>query len=49
VDINDPHNIIAHNVTGTEYLYAPLYPWLAKKHFAVTAVDRYGNESGAAR
>jgi uncharacterized lipoprotein YddW (UPF0748 family) len=49
VDISDPHNIIAHNVTGTEYLYAPLYPWLAKRHFAVTAVDRYGNESGAAR
>jgi hypothetical protein len=48
VDTSDPHNIIAHNVVGCEYLYAPLYPWQAKRYFAVTAVDRYGNESDAA-
>ena len=29
--------------------YAPILPWNAKKHFAVTAVDRYGNESTAAQ
>jgi uncharacterized lipoprotein YddW (UPF0748 family) len=47
VDISDPHNIVAHNVIGTEYLYAPLYPWQSRKYFAVTAIDRYGNESEA--
>ena len=44
VDTSDPGNIIAQGVRGTEYLYAPLYPWQRKLYFAVTAVDRYGNE-----
>ena len=45
VDTNDPANIIAQRVQGTEYIYAPIFPWNRKTRFAVTAIDRYGNES----
>ena len=47
VDINRPENIVAQNIRETSYVYAPILPWNAKKHFAVTAIDRYGNESTA--
>ena len=47
VDTNNPHNIIATNVRGTEYIYSSLYPWVHTPYFAVSAVDRYGNESPA--
>jgi uncharacterized lipoprotein YddW (UPF0748 family) len=45
VDTSDPRNIVACNVTATELIYTTLVPWQYKRHFAVTAVDRYGNES----
>ena len=47
VDTSRPENIVAQNIRETSYIYAPILPWNAKKHFAVTAVDRYGNESVA--
>ena len=47
VDINRPENIVAQGIRETSYIYAPILPWNAKKHFAVTAIDRYGNESEA--
>ncbi len=47
VDTTRPENIIAQGIRGTEYVYAPLLPWDRKVHFAVTAVDRYGNEGEA--
>ncbi len=47
VDTGNPENIIAPRVTGTEYIYAPLRPWPTCRYFAVTAIDRYGNESPA--
>lgn len=47
VDITNPENIIAQRIQATEYMYAPILPWTAKKYFAVTAVDRCGNESEA--
>ena len=47
VDINRPENIVAQGIRETSYIYAPILPWNAKKHFAVTAIDRYGNESRA--
>ena len=47
VDTSRPVNIVAQNIRETSYIYAPILPWNAKKHFAVTAVDRYGNESVA--
>ena len=49
VDINRPENIVAQNIRQTSYTYAPVFPWKAKKYFAVTAIDRYGNESAAAQ
>ena len=49
VDPSRPENIVAQNIRETSYIYAPILPWNAKKHFAVTAVDRYGNESTAAQ
>ena len=47
VDTSNPENIIVQRIQGTEYIYAPIRPWTAKKYFAVTAVDRCGNESKA--
>lgn len=49
VDTSDPENIVAQRIQGTEYIYAPIRPWTARKYFAVTAVDRCGNESPACR
>lgn len=48
VDTSNPENILAQRVTATEYIYAPIRPWTARKYFAVTAIDRCGNESEAA-
>ena len=45
VDISNPENILAAYVPDCSYTYAPLYPWKAKLYYAVTAIDRYGNES----
>lgn len=47
VDITRPENIIAQGVQGTSYVFAPIYPWKSLTYFAVTAIDRYGNESKA--
>lgn len=49
VDTTDPRHIIAQRIEKTGYIHAPVYPWEAKKYFAVTAMDRYGNESEAAQ
>ncbi|WP_455591014.1 glycoside hydrolase family 10 protein [Bacteroides sp.] len=47
VDTSKPENIIAQRVQGTSYMYAPIRPWTARRYFAVTAIDRCGNESPA--
>ena len=47
VDTSRPENIVAQRITATRFLYAPLLPWNARKYVAVTAIDRYGNESEA--
>lgn len=47
VDITKPENIVAQRIADTTYMYAPIHPWRAKKYFAVTAIDRCGNESPA--
>ncbi|AVM58474.1 S-layer protein [Bacteroides heparinolyticus] len=49
VDTDNPKNILAQRVQGTEFIYAPIFPWTTRKYFAVTAVDRCGNESQAAQ
>lgn len=45
VDIRKAENIVAQGIRETEYIYAPLFPWRRKLYIAVTAIDRYGNES----
>ena len=47
VDTALPENILAQSIRETRYTYAPLYPWMSKQYFAVTATDRYGNEGPA--
>ncbi|MDL2305683.1 S-layer protein, partial [Bacteroides sp. OttesenSCG-928-D19] len=47
VDTSNPANIIAQRIRKTSYLYAPAYPWQMYEYYAVTAIDRYGNESEA--
>ena len=48
VDTSRPENIVAQRIQGTEYIYAPILPWTVKHYFAVTAMDRCGNESRTA-
>lgn len=45
VDTNDPQNLLETSWKTTDYTYVPPTPWLQKRYFAVTAADRYGNES----
>lgn len=45
VDITDAGNLVETRLTRTEYEYAPPMPWRQKRYFAVTAADRFGNES----
>lgn len=45
VDTQDPANIVATGIREAEYIYAPILPWTSRRHFVVTAIDRYGNES----
>ncbi len=47
VDISNPAHLIARGVRATAYHHLPVYPWEYRSYFAVTAVDRYGNESEA--
>ena len=49
VDTEKPENIRATRVTGHSYTDTFVYPWERKTYYAVTAVDRYGNESRAAQ
>ena len=45
IDTKKAENIVAQSIRETSYIYAPIQPWNAKKYFAVTAIDRCGNES----
>lgn len=45
VDTSNPHHIIAQGIRTTHYTYRPNFPWEMYQYFAVTAIDRYGNES----
>lgn len=45
VDINQSQNLVATHLIANEYEYAAIFPWLQKQYFAVTAADRFGNES----
>lgn len=45
VNIQDGKNIIATCIRDSVFTYTPTLPWQQKLYWAVTAVDRYGNES----
>lgn len=45
VDCSKAQHIIAQRIPNEEYIYAPITPWEAVRFFAVTTIDRYGNES----
>lgn len=45
VDINNSKNLLEPHLISTNYEYAPTLPWRQKRYFAVTAADRFGNES----
>lgn len=45
VDTDHPQNLIDTYLTSTEYDYTPALPWMQKRYLAVTATDRFGNES----
>ena len=47
VDTNMAENIIETRIDGTEYTFCPASPWQEKMYWAITAVDRCGNESEA--
>lgn len=47
VDTSNAENIIAQRITTTSYTYTSILPWQHKDYFAVSAIDRYGNESEA--
>ena len=47
VDTSDPKNILDTYTIGNTYIYTPILPLLKYRYFAVTAIDRYGNESEA--
>ncbi|KAA6316082.1 hypothetical protein EZS27_033558 [termite gut metagenome] len=47
VDTSRSEHIVAQRVPETNYVYIPADAQNHKMYFAVTATDRYGNESGA--
>lgn len=47
VDTNMAENIVETRTDGTEYTFCPTSPWQEKMYWAITAVDRCGNESEA--
>ena len=48
VDTENPRNLIAARIGTCRYVYAPERPWRQRAYWAVTAVDRFGNESAPA-
>lgn len=44
---NMAENIVETRIDGTEYTFCPASPWQEKMYWAITAVDRCGNESEA--
>ncbi len=47
VDISKPYNIVAHDIRENHYAYKEESAKENKLYFAVTATDRFGNESAA--
>lgn len=49
VDITKSSNILEINVQNTHFIHSPDFPWEEKTFFAITSIDRYGNESEPAQ
>lgn len=47
VDTSKAENLIASGIRSCSYTHYPILPWMVKKHYAVTALDRSGNQSQA--
>ncbi len=47
VDTSKPENILDIYVKGVQYIYTPANPMLKYSYFAVSTIDRFGNESQA--
>ncbi len=45
VDTENPKHLIRTHIRTTEYTFSPALPWRIPRYFAVTAADRFGNES----
>lgn len=45
VDAGNPQNLISARTDRCEYTYIPEFPWEQRIYWAVTSVDRFGNES----
>jgi len=45
VDTDNPENLISARTDSCRFAYTPSLPWQQKVYWAVTAVDRFGNES----
>lgn len=45
IDITQASNLIEIRTDSTQYIFCPEVPWQERIYWAVTAVDRYGNES----
>ena len=45
VNIDNPANLIHARIEDTQYTFLPEFPWQEPFYWAVTAVDRCGNES----
>lgn len=47
VDISNPINLIKNGIRGTAYALSPISPFDTAHYYALTACDRFGNESKA--
>ncbi len=47
VNTSNPKHLLRTHIRTTEYEYLPTLPWRMPLYYAVTAADRYGNESVA--
>lgn len=47
VDTSKAENLIASGIRSCTYTHYPTFVWMTKKHYAVTALDRSGNQSEA--
>lgn len=45
VDTSDASNLLGINIQTNRFVFKPDFPWEERLFFAITSIDRYGNES----